>query len=101
MYRNLVIACAVAAGIGLLKLPYAYYILLRLLFFVVLLVLGHAVYKKERKLTLPLIVIGCLAILYNPLILLHLGSKAAWGAVNLGSVAFMFWVAHRSINKAD
>jgi hypothetical protein len=100
MYRNLVIVCAVASGIGLLKLPYGYFVLLRLLFFVVLLVLGYAVYKKEQTLTLPLVVIGGLAILYNPLILLHLGSKVVWIVVNLGSLVFMFWVVESRINRS-
>lgn len=51
MHKKLAIACAIAAGVGLLPLPYAYYILLRLLFFGCLLFLSFAIYEKNQKLT--------------------------------------------------
>jgi len=99
MYRNLVVGCTVAVGIGLLPLPYAYYVLLRLAFFVALLVLGYAVYVKSQTLTLPLIAIGGLAVLYNPLFLVHLGSKAIWLVANIGTLIFMYWAAGHCTNQ--
>lgn len=99
MHKNLAIACAVAAGIGLLPFPYAYFILLRLFFFGCLLFLGFAVYEKAQKFTPPLFVIGGLALLYNPLFPVHLGSKAVWLGVNFVTIAFMFWVAANHISE--
>lgn len=102
MHKNFVVACAVAAGIGLLPLPYAYYVLLRLLFFGVLLFVGYAVYEKAQQVTPPLFVIGGLALLYNPLFLVHLGSKVAWLAVNITTIIFMFWVVtHHTENESE
>lgn len=99
MHKKLAIACASAAGVGLLPLPYAYYILLRLLFFGCLLFLSFAIYEKNQKLTPLLFVIGGLALLYNPLFLVHLGSKVAWLGVNLGTIIFMFWAAASYTNE--
>jgi|AntRauTorckE6833_2_1112554.scaffolds.fasta_scaffold14755_2 hypothetical protein len=101
MHKNLTIACGVAAVVGLLPFPYAYYILLRLFFFGCLLFLGYAVYYKAQDLTAPLFVIGGLALLYNPLFPVHLGSKAIWLGVNIGTVFYMFWVVTNHTNEAS
>ena len=93
MHKNLAIACVIAAGIGLLPLPYSYYVLLRLLFFGCLLFMGYAVYEKVQVFSPPIFIIGGLALLYNPIFLVHLGSKGLWFSINLGTIAFMFWLA--------
>lgn len=80
-----------AAAIGLLPLPYAYFVLLRLAFFVSLLVLGHALYQKSHAVTPSLIVISLLIILYNPVFLVTIGSKPIWILVNFATLGFMFW----------
>ena len=101
MARTLVIGCAVAAAIGLLPLPYAYYVLLRLAFFVSLLVLGYAVYERSQAVTPSLIVICLLAVLYNPVFLLKLGSKTGWILVNFATLCFMFWTLERASTRTS
>jgi hypothetical protein len=100
MARKLAIGCAVAAAIGLLPFPYSYYVLLRLVFFVSLAVLGFTIYDKSREITPTLVIICLLAVLYNPLILVSLGSKLAWIGVNAATLCFIFWAVQRS-SSAD
>jgi hypothetical protein len=86
----------VAAAIGLLPLPYSYYVLLRLVFFASLAVLGFTIYDKARKITPLLVIICLLAVLYNPLILIKLGNKLVWIGVNAATLCFIFWAVQRS-----
>ena len=95
MNKNITAVCAIAAGIGLLPLPYAYYMLLRLLFFGCLIFIGFKIYEKSHEFIAPLFIIGGLALLYNPLFPIHLGSKVAWIIINIGTIAFMFWLSEK------
>ena len=75
------IAPLVVLGVGLLPMPYGYYFLSRLV------VCGCAIYYAVQfcghsHATLVWI-FGFLAVLYNPIIPIHLGTKGLWIIVNI------------------
>jgi uncharacterized protein DUF6804 len=82
---------AVAVAAGLLPLPYGYYMLLRLL------LCGLCIYFLS---SVPRVsdgekwVLTGLAILYNPVFPIELGSKPLWSIINVGTVIW-FWVLRR------
>lgn len=82
---GIVTAAAVAVAIGLLPMPYGYYMLLRLF------LCGVCVYFITA---LPAVrdgekwVLGGLVVLYNPLVPVTLGSKLLWTVINIATVAF-------------
>jgi hypothetical protein len=87
--RTAVSIAVLAVLIGLADLPYGYYTLLRLfLCGVSLFFLFGARLRLEdwQQWTL-----GGIAVLYNPLIPIHLGEKGLWGFLNVATVA-LFWV---------
>jgi hypothetical protein len=70
-------------------MPYGYYTLLRLGLCVAC---GYYILRFRPPLTAGhRLVLGGLAVLYNPLIPVHLGSKAIWTFVNVATVAY-FWM---------
>lgn len=83
---------ALAVAIGLLPLPYDYYVLLRLF------LCGLSLYFLTR----PTVreaekwVLGGLVLLYNPIAPIGLGSKAVWSAINIASVVW-FWRLNRRL----
>ena len=82
------IAPLVFLGVGLLPMPYGYYFLSRLV------VCGCAIYyalqfSKQRETTLVW-VFGFFAVLYNPIIPIHLGAKGLWIVVNLITAGVFF-----------
>lgn len=81
---------------ALLPLPYEFYISLR-----VLICLGLAVFiyvVSQNATNTPkrfkYVLLG-LVVLYNPLFVVHLGSKLAWALVNLGTLYFLYMVRNR------
>jgi hypothetical protein len=88
---GLVTIAAIAVAVGLLPMPYGYYMLLRLFFCGVSLYLlsrVHRIRDAEKW------VLAGLAVLYNPLVPIELGSKPLWSIVNIGTVVY-FWVLSR------
>ena len=82
------IAPLVVLGVGLLPMPYGYYFLSRLV------VCGCAIYyavqfSGQSHATLVWI-FGFLAVLYNPIIPIHLGTKGLWIIVNVITVGVFF-----------
>ena len=75
------IAPLVAMGIGLLPMPYGYYFLSRLVVFVC--AIYFAMQLNNQSDTTLVWVFGFFALLYNPFIPIHLGSKGLWVVVNL------------------
>ena len=71
----------VAMGIGLLPMPYGYYFLSRLVVFVC--AIYFAIQLNNQSDTTLVWVFGFFALLYNPVIPIHLGSKGLWVIVNL------------------
>jgi hypothetical protein len=75
------IAPLVVMGIGVFPMPYGYYMLLRLVVCACSLLYTFRFAKKE-KIALAWI-FGFLAVLYNPLIPIHLYEKNLWTLVNI------------------
>jgi len=84
---------AVAVAIGLLPLPGDYYVLLRIflcglcLYF---LTRPRGVREAEKW------VLGGLALLYNPIVPIGLGSKTVWSVVNIATVVWFWRLKQRS-----
>ena len=88
---SVVTIAAVAVAIGLLPLPYGYYMLLRLF------LCGVSLYFLTRprgvRDTEKWVLAG-LVVLYNPLVPIELGSKLLWSLINIATVVW-FWRLHR------
>jgi hypothetical protein len=83
------IVCTVLAGVGLLPMPYGFYTLSRIAF-----CLGSAVAfvrARERKATLAIWTFGAMAVLYNPVLPIHLRNKMLWAVLNFVSLVIL-WV---------
>mgnify|MGYP001474412025 FL=1 len=82
------IAPLIVLGVGLLPMPYGYYFLSRLV------VCGCAIYYvvqfSGQSDTTLVWVFGFFAILYNPIIPIHLGAKALWVVVNIVTAGVFF-----------
>jgi uncharacterized protein DUF6804 len=88
---GLITIAAGAVAIGLLPLPYGYYVLLRLFLCVVslyFLTRPRGVRDAEKW------VLAGLVVLYNPIAPVELGSKALWSIINIGTVVW-FWRLNR------
>lgn len=81
----------VAVAIGLLPLPYGYYMLLRL-FLCVLCIYFLSTVSGVRD-GEKWVLVG-LAVLHNPIVPVELGSKQLWSVINIGTVIW-FWVLNR------
>ena len=75
------IAPLAAMGIGLLPMPYGYYFLSRLVVFVC--AIYFAMQLNDQSDTTWVWIFSFLALLYNPFIPIHLGSKGLWVIVNI------------------
>lgn len=78
------IAPIAAMGIGLFPMPYGYYFLSRLVVFVC--AIYFAMQLNDQSDTTWVWIFGFLALLYNPFIPIHLGSKGLWVIVNIITV---------------
>ena len=88
---GVVTIAAIAVAIGLLPLPYGYYMLLRL-FLCVLSIYFLSSVRGVRD-GEKWVLVG-LALLYNPIAPVELGSKPLWSLVNVGTVGW-FWMLNR------
>lgn len=88
MANNLFIACCIGVGLALLPFPYPFYILLRILFFGSIIYYAIKIYQGDIDFTI--IALIAFAILYNPIIVVHLGSKLLWFVVNISTLVFMY-----------
>jgi hypothetical protein len=82
-WPGVVTIAALAVAIGLLPLPYGYYILLRLF------LCGVSLYILTRPSGVrdgEKWVLTGLVVLYNPLVPVELGSKPLWSTRNIGTV---------------
>ena len=90
---DVVAIAAVAVAIGLLPLPGDYYVLLRIflcglsLYF---LTRPRGVREAEKW------VLGGLALLYNPIVPIGLGSKTVWSVINIVTVVWLWRLKQRS-----
>jgi NADH:ubiquinone oxidoreductase subunit 3 (subunit A) len=88
MANNLFFACCIAVGLALLPFPYLFYILLKILFFVSIIYYAIAIYQGNFDIRISILIV--LAILYNPIIAVHLGSKLLWFVINVLTLVFMY-----------
>jgi hypothetical protein len=87
----------IAVAIGLLPMPYGYYMLLRLFFCgMSLFYLTRPVGVRESE---KWVLVG-LVVLYNPVVPVELGNKVLWTIVNLGTVIYLT-VLNRRITRAS
>jgi hypothetical protein len=87
----------IALAIGLLPMPYGYYVLLRFFFCgLSLFYLTRPVGIRESE---KWVLVG-LVVLYNPLVPVELGNKVLWTIVNLGTVMY-FTVLNRRVTRAS
>ena len=87
---DVVSIAALAVAIGLLPLPYDYYVLQRLF------LCGLSLYflMRLRVRESEKWVLAGLALLYNPIVPIGLGSKAVWSIINIATVAWL-WTLNR------
>lgn len=82
----------IAVAIGLLPMPYEYYMLVRLFFCgVSLFYLTRPTGVREGE---KWVLVG-LAVLYNPLVPVELGNKTLWTIVNVATVAYFQFLSKR------
>ena len=91
-----IIASVVAVLIGLLDMPYDYYMLLRTILFISC---GYAAYLLYEKDNMGFILLGLLALLYNPFFPIHLHEKAIWIALNFGALGALFWARLKTADQ--
>ena len=96
MFRNrprpgVITIAAIAVAIGLLPLPYAYYMLLRV-FLCVLSIYFISSVRGVRD-GEKWVLVG-LAVLFNPIAPVELGSKPVWSIMNIATVVWL-WMLHR------
>lgn len=95
--RALAIASIVAVAVGLAPLPLGYYMLLR-----IVLCLAAAVgFAAARRLHAEtwMWIYGVIAVVYNPVLPVHLMSKPFWVVVNLATLPFL-WIGARRLGGA-
>jgi len=80
--------------LALARMPYGYYMLVRLGFCVAC--IYYAFQARPPIAVGHRFALGGLAVLYNPLAPVHLGSKGLWIAVNIATVAY-FWFLDRQL----
>jgi hypothetical protein len=82
------IAPIIAMAIGALPMPYGYYTLSRLVVSGCSLYFAHRLYRENQT---PFVwIFGFFAILYNPIIPIHLYQKEIWMAVNILTAIVFF-----------
>jgi len=93
-----VIAIAwLAVALGLLPMPGEYYILVRIFF------CGLSLYflaKPARVRDVEKWILVGLAVLYNPLVPIEIGSRALWNVVSVATVTYFHWLDRRASGRA-
>lgn len=79
---------AIVVAIGALPLPYGYYALVRVVVCVASGLLAWATYNGEARHRLWVILLGALALLFNPIAPLHMG-KQAWAVTDIATAAIL------------
>jgi len=79
----------VAVALGILDMPYGFYMLLRAMLCLAA-VVGFVAARRRGDMPWTF-AYGTLAVLYNPILPVHLGAKGLWILVNLGTL-IVVWV---------
>jgi hypothetical protein len=85
--------------LAVLHLPYGYYTFLRLAVAVCAIIAAWVALKAKDAVNWEVVVMGLIAILFNPLAPVWL-SRAAWLPIDLAGAAFFAYFALRSDTKA-
>ena len=84
-----------AMVIAILPMPYGYYTLSRIIVCAGSAYFAYQFYKKKE---VPKTwIFGFFAVLYNPLIPIHLNEKIIWTIINIITIA-MFWLNRKKID---
>jgi len=86
---------AVAVGLALLPMPYGYYMLMRLVMTAVFVYAAYLLYEQGKGMWF---VLAATAVLYNPLIPIHLGDKGLWTIVNIVTLRVLY-AADRALER--
>ena len=84
--RRLLIGCIVMLGLALLPLPYAYYMLLRIVIFGVSAYLAVAAFSADKTELAWMLAIN--ALIYNPVFPVHM-TKDVWMIINLLTIGLL------------
>jgi hypothetical protein len=90
---NVVKIAAVAVAIGLLPLPYGYYMLLRIFLCVLCIYYLSSVPRVRDG---EKWVLAGLAVLFNPIAPIELGNKLLWSIINMGTVVWFYMLSRRA-----
>lgn len=82
--------------VAVFPLPYGYYVFLRLSIFVGSIFLAHAFYKRDQFNWM--LVLAGLAILFNPIIPVHL-SRGLWLPIDMVSAVTFFFIGNKLERK--
>ncbi len=90
--KALALVPAVLLAVGVLPLPYGYYTLLRLVVCLTCAFLAFQEWKTDETIKPWVVVLGLVAILFNPVIPVHL-TKGIWAVLDLASAAVLvvYW----------
>ena len=84
---GLSLTLSLAFVLGLFRMPYGYYMLSRLVFATAMAVIAYMLFKRSNATWVAAV---SLVVLYNPIIPIHLGSKALWTIVNIMTITFVY-----------
>ena len=93
---GVVTIAAIAVAVGLLPMPYGYYMLLRLF------LCGVCIYSLSSIRGVrdgEKWVLAGLAVLYNPLVPIELGSKPLWSVINIATVVWFWMLSSRASGR--
>ncbi len=83
---------AVLLVIAVMPLPYGYYTLLRLVVTIAAAITAYASYQTARSVTWHVIVMGLVALLFNPIVTVAL-SRSAWLPIDLLTAGIFAYMA--------
>jgi hypothetical protein len=92
------IAPLVVMGIGVLPMPYGYYNILRVVVCVSAVFMAVRAMKSEKGQLVPWL-FGGLALLYNPILPVHLNDRAIWMMVN--AFAAIVFIVFRNLAPSE
>jgi hypothetical protein len=96
MFLGWTAASSVFAILGLARMPYGFYSILRIVFCITACVGMAAAFKKNSSGWIA--AFGGLTLLYNPITPIRLGSKVTWTALNVLTL-IVFWWANSAFRK--
>ena len=95
LFRASVI-CTILVAIGVLVLPYGYYMFLRLCLCGAAIAVIYLAFDNLNEVFLWLF--GAIAVLYNPIIPIYLGDKSVWIVLNVITI-LVFWSAFGMVHR--